>query len=140
MMFKRTPRPEPIPPALVALYIGAFVNRFGTFVAPFLVLYLTRSGFTVAQAGLVASVYGVGSLAASLVGGQLADPFGWRITIAGSMFVSALIMLALSQAGTLAFITLLSGCAGLASEMYRPAAGALIADLLPAERRRMGYA
>jgi MFS family permease len=53
---------------------------------PFLVLYLTRSGFTVAQAGLVASVYGVGSLAASLVSGQLADRFGRRITIAGSMF------------------------------------------------------
>jgi MFS family permease len=139
-MLKRIPQLEPIPRPLAALYVGAFVNRFGTFVVPFLVLYLTRSGFTIAQAGLAASAYGVGSLVASLVGGQLADRFGLRITIAGSMLASAFIMLALSQARALGLITLLSGCAGLAAEMYRPAAGALIAELLPAERRRMGYA
>jgi MFS family permease len=140
MALKRIPRPEPIPRALLALYVGAFVNRFGTFVVPFLVLYLARSGFTVAQAGLAASVYGLGSLAASAVGGPLADRFGRRGVIVGSMLTSALIMLALSQARALGLIIVLSGCAGVAAEMYRPAAGALVADLLPAERRTMGYA
>src|SRR6478609_10514228 len=84
------------------LFAGSFVNRFGSFVLPFLVLYLTRRGYTPAEAGVAISAYGVGSLGAAAVGGHLADRVGRRETIAASMFSSAAVMVALSQARGLA--------------------------------------
>ncbi|MGE5691649.1 MAG: MDR family MFS transporter, partial [Pseudomonadota bacterium] len=118
-----------LPPTAWVLFAGTFVNRFGSFVIVFLVLYLRDEGFSTPQAGLAVSAYGVGGLAASLVGGQLADRLGRRDAIALSMFASAAAMLALSQAHTLPTILVLAALAGLAAEAYRPASAALLTDL-----------
>src|SRR5947209_16654165 len=80
------------------LFFGTFLNKFGTFVLPFLAIYLTGLGYTMAQAGLAIGGYGIGTLAASLLGGYLADRLGRRKTIVLSMFSGALVMLCLSQA------------------------------------------
>lgn len=118
-----------LPPTAWVLFAGTFVNRFGSFVIVFLVLYLRDEGFSTPQAGLAVSAYGIGSMAASLVGGQLADRLGRRDAIALSMFASAAAMLALSQAHTLPTILVLAALAGLAAEAYRPASAALLTDL-----------
>src|ERR1700750_731021 len=81
-----------LPRAAWVIYAGTFVNRFGSFVLTFLVLVLTRRGFSPAQAGLAAAAYGVGSLGAGIVGGQLADRIGRRGTIVLSMFSSAAVL------------------------------------------------
>src|SRR3712207_2255695 len=60
---------------------------------------------------------------------------GRRNTIAASMVSAAVFTLALWRASTLALIYPLMFLLGTAAEMYRPASGALIADLLPAEQR-----
>jgi predicted MFS family arabinose efflux permease len=92
------------------LLVGSFVNRFGSFVLPFLALYLTHHrGYTAAQAGLALSAYGIGSVSAAAAGGVLADHLGRRGTIALSMYSSAVVMLALSQAGSLAATSLVIG-------------------------------
>ena len=119
-----------LPPAAWILLGGTFVNRFGTFVMPFLVLYLTRSGYSIAQAGLGVGAYGAGHVMASLLGGHLADRIGRRNTIVLSMFGSAAAMLALSQARGFAAILILACLAGTAAEMYRPASHALLVDLV----------
>ena len=64
------------------LFIGTFINRFGSFVMPFLAIYLTGEGYTAGQAGLAIAAYGAGGLIASLVGGHLADTIGRRHTMA----------------------------------------------------------
>lgn len=122
------------------LLAGSFVNRFGSFVLPFLALYLTHRGYTAAQAGLALSAYGVGSVSAAAAGGILADHVGRRGTIALSMYSSAAVMLALSQAGTLVAIVPLTALAGLTAESYRPASSALLADLVPQGRRVTAFA
>ena len=126
---KALPRPAWI------LFGGSFLNRFGSFVITFLVLYVTRQGYSPTQAGLVVASYGLGSLPAAAFGGFLADRFGRRETIALSMFGAAAAMVALSQAHSLTALFLLSALAGLAAELYRPASGALLADLVPSHRR-----
>src|SRR5947207_9232952 len=85
---------------------GCFLNKFGTFVIPFLALYMTRLGFSTTQAGLAIGAYGVGLLAASTLGGHLADTIGRRKTIVLSMFSAAVAMLLLSQARTFTSIVL----------------------------------
>ena len=117
------------------LFAGTFVNRLGTFVLPFITLYLTDNRFSAPQAGLAIGAYGFGGLIAQIVGGLLADRIGRRNAIALSMFSSGALTLALWQARSLALIVLLMFAIGTMAELHRPAASALIADLLPSEQR-----
>jgi MFS family permease len=124
-----------MPGSAWVLFAGSFVNRLGTFVLPFITLYLTRNGFSVPQAGLAIAAYGLGGLLSQIVGGLLADRIGRRNTIALSMLSTGALTLALWQAETLALIYPLMFGIGCMGELHRPAAGALIADLLPSEQR-----
>ena len=117
------------------LFAGTFVNRFGTFVMPFLAIYLTRRGYSEAQAGFAVSAYGAGHIIAAMAGGHLADRMGRRSTIALSMFASGVLMLALSQARTYPTIVLLTFLVGIGGELYRPAATALLGDIVTPEQR-----
>ena len=129
-----------MPPAAWVLFGGSFVNRLGSFVLIFLVIWLTEEGYSPAQAGAAVSSYGVGALVASLLGGYLADRIGRRNATAVSMFSAAATMLALSQAETLAVVLVLSALAGLTAELYRPASAALLADIVPPAGRLTAYA
>ncbi len=118
------------------LYLGAFVNRLGTFVLPFITLYLhNQRGYSVPQAGLGLAAYGLGAIAAQGVGGLLADRLGRRNTIVLSMVGGAALTLSLvwvtSLAGIIGIVLLL----GFVGELYRPASSALVADLVPPEGR-----
>jgi MFS family permease len=148
-----TPPPTPLTrePTLLAslralprpawiLCFGTFLNKFGAFVVPFLTLYLTSRGCTVGQAGLAISAYGVGNMAASLLGGHLADKLGRRKTIVLSMFSGAVVMMLLSQARSLPAIIALTALTGLTNEFYRPASTALLADLVPPGQRVTAFA
>ncbi|MDB6023552.1 MAG: Major facilitator transporter, partial [Pedosphaera sp.] len=128
-----------LPRPVWVLFFGTFLNKFGTFVIPFLALYLTSRGFSITQAGLAISAYGFGNFMASAVGGHLADTFGRRNTIVFSMFSVAVAMMLLSQATSFGTIIVFTALAGLTGEMYRPASAALLADLIPAGERVTAY-
>jgi len=128
-----------LPRPVWILFAGSFLNKFGTFVIPFLTIYLTRQGFTVGQAGLAIGAYGFGQLLAAISGGHLADTLGRRKTIVLSMFLVAVVMLVLSQARSLPAIILLTVLAGWTGECYRPASSALLADLVPPNARVTAY-
>jgi MFS family permease len=129
-----------LPGPVWILCAGSFVNRFGSFVAVFLVLYLREKGYSIAEAGFVVSLYGAGNVMAAAVGGLVADRLGRRNAIAISMFSSAATLLALSQADEIVLIGALTILAGLTGEMYRPASAALLADLVPAGQRLPAFA
>lgn len=129
-----------LPRGAWVLFFGTFLNKFGTFVLPFLAIYMTGLGYSLAQAGLAIASYGNGTLAASLLGGYLADRLGRRKTIVLSMFCGAAAMLSLSQARGLASIIGLAGLVGLTGELYRPASNALLADLVPSGQRVTAFA
>ena len=128
-----------MPRAAWILFAGTLINRFGNFVLPFLVLYLTRNGYTVAQAGLAIGAYGVGHLISAIAGGHLADRIGRRNTIAVSMFGSAVAMVALSQTRGFGAIVIVTCITGIFAELYRPAGAALISDLVPGGERVFAF-
>jgi MFS family permease len=117
------------------LFAGSFVNRLGTFVLPFLTLYLTRRGYSAPQAGLAIAGYGLGGIVSQAVGGLLADRVGRRNAITMSMFAAAGLTLILWRAANLAVIYPVMIGLGATAELYRPAAAALIADLVPSAQR-----
>ena len=122
------------------IFLGTFLNRFGTFVIPFLALHMGRLGYSAREAGLAIAAYGAGHLAASVVGGHLADTMGRRNTIVLSMFSGAASMLALSRADSLIAFILLAGLVGMTGEFYRPASSALLTDLTPEDKRVTAFA
>src|ERR1700761_5429194 len=61
------------------------VNRSGTMVIPFLTIYLTQPsmGYSIAQAGLVMGIFGLGAICGGFLGGRLTDRIGFhRIQLA----------------------------------------------------------
>ncbi|MDB6131564.1 MAG: Major facilitator transporter [Verrucomicrobiales bacterium] len=124
-----------LPRGVWIICAGTFLNKFGSFVVPFLTLYLTTKGFSLVNAGLAVGCYGIGNLFASILGGFLADRIGRRKTIVISMIAAGITMTLLGTAHQLWAIFALTALTGLASELYRPASSALIADLVPPENR-----
>jgi MFS family permease len=129
-----------MPRAAWVLFLGQFVNRLGTFVLPFMVLYLHSRGESPAVAGLALSAYGVGAVGAQIAGGLLTDRLGRRTTLSVSMLTAAGLTLSLLAADSLGAIIALMVLLGCAAEMYRPAATALITDVVPPERLVAAYA
>ncbi|GAA2168277.1 MDR family MFS transporter [Actinomadura napierensis] len=132
------PRVGGLPRTFWVLWAGSLLNRLGTMVEPFLGLYLTSArGLSLGQAGAVMAVLGAGSFGGQIAGGALADRLGRRVTLTGATVGTGAAMLALGNAHGIAMITVAALVLGLLLDMYRPAAQAMVADIIsPAERPR----
>ena len=125
-----------LPRPFWVLWCGILINRMGTFVVPFLAIYLTQvRGFSIAQAGMVASLYGVGSSIAAPVGGYLADHLGRRIVMVGALTLGGACMIGLGFAHGLATIAPATFVVALVSDMYRPGVQAALSDIVPPRDR-----
>ncbi len=122
------------------LWAGTLVNRLGMFAEPFLALYLSRSRhMSLTEVGMVLAAYGAGSVVSQPIGGTLADRIGRRVTLTAGMLANAVALLGLGYARGLAALTVASVVAGLSVDLYRPAASARVADLVPAADRTRAY-
>ncbi|WP_405582909.1 MDR family MFS transporter [Streptomyces sp. NBC_01190] len=123
------------------LWSSTLVNRLGTFVFPFLTLYLTvRRGYSATEAGLVLSLYGVGSAAGVLLGGELTDRVGRRSTMVWAQVATAAATAALGLVTQAAAIAALVLAVGVAAAVSRPAVSAMISDLMPPADRLRAFA
>ncbi len=131
---------EGLPPAYFLIWIGTLINRLGGFVIPFLTLYLTtQRAIPVSQAALMVSLFGAGSFISQLSGGELTDRLGRRPVMLMSFFVTPIFMIALGLARDIALISISTFIVGFFTDLYRPAVGAAIADLVAPEARTRGY-
>ncbi|WP_241759623.1 MDR family MFS transporter [Pyxidicoccus parkwayensis] len=129
-----------LPRTYWVLWTGTLVNRLGSFVVPFLALYLTRErGYSVAEAGLVVSLHGAGTVVAGPLGGTLADRIGRRLTLAGGLWLGACGMLFLGFAREPFWIAVAAFTLGILGELYRPAVSAAVADVVPPLDRARAY-
>jgi MFS family permease len=129
-----------LPAPFWVLFAGTFINRFGTFVFPFLALYLTRNGYTPSQAGAAIATFGAGACAGNIFGGWLSDHIGRRNTITVATLAAAVAMIALSQADNFVAIVVTILAAGFTNAIYHPASSALVADVVPPDLRLRAYA
>jgi MFS family permease len=131
---------EGLPPTYWLIWIGTLINRLGGFVIPFLTLYLTaQRAIPVSQAALMVSFFGAGSFLAQLSGGELTDRLGRRPVMLMSFFITPIFMITLGLARDLALISICTFMVGFFTDLYRPAVGAAIADLVPPESRTRAY-
>lgn len=131
----RFPRPVRL------LIFGTLVNKLGTFILPYLALVLLRD-FHLAEgaAAKLLFAYGAGSLVSILVGGVLTDQLGRRRTLLLSLFGSGLLAVAMGAAPSARLFVPLLVAFGFVGDLYRPAASAVIGDLLPSSERASGFA
>ncbi|MEU8199125.1 MFS transporter [Microbispora amethystogenes] len=123
-----------LPPPVLALLCGTAVNRMGSFVSLFLVLYVTGLGFRPAEAGGALTAFGLGSIAGVVAGGAATDRFGARNVIVTSMALSGV------GVGTVGFVTGylpllgISLAIGAVTQLYRPASTTMLSELTPPRR------
>jgi len=131
---------EGLPPAYWLIWTGTLINRLGGFVIPFLTLYLTaQRSISISQATLMVSFFGAGSFLAQLSGGELTDRLGRRPVMLMSFFITPVFMIALGLARDLVLISISTFMVGFFTDLYRPAVGAAIADLVSPEARTRAY-
>lgn len=99
-----------------------------------------RRGYSASYAGLVASLFGLGSAIAALVGGVLADRIGRRPTLLAAQLLTAASTATLGFADGQLMIASVAFLVGLSSNASRPAGAAIIADLVPEKDRVRAYA
>ncbi len=122
------------------LLAGLLVNRAGGFVVPLLSIYLTTvRQLTLVEAGTIVSLYGLGSMGGTTLGGVLADRWGRRATLLLAQGLGAALMLALGQARTVPQLAACTFLLGLAFDMFRPASQALVADVVAPEYRMKAF-
>jgi predicted MFS family arabinose efflux permease len=104
----KSERPVRLGRGFWVLCAGAFINRAGTMVVPFMTLYLVSArGFSIVVAGETLAGFGGGALVAPLIGGALADRVGRRVTLLGGTLATAATMVALAYARLTALIVVL---------------------------------
>jgi MFS family permease len=118
-----------------------FIDVIGnTLLMPFFALYVTQKfdvGMT--QAGIILATNSIAGMVGSTLGGAMADRFGRRGIILFGLVVSALSGLTLGFVDKFYMFYGLSVFVGLMSSAAQPAHQAMIADILPPEKRAEGF-
>ncbi len=123
------------------IWFGTIVNRIGSLVGLFLAVFLAgERGFSSRQTAVLLLLWGAGSVLGRLAGGVAADALGRARTLSASMLLTAVSYVALLPSWDLLVTGLLLFTAGAATDAYRPAVNALVADLVPREDRLQAYA
>ncbi|SHK38758.1 Predicted arabinose efflux permease, MFS family [Epilithonimonas mollis] len=104
------------------LSIVMLINRSGSMVLPFLGVYMTdHLKFSLENAGIVLSFYGIGSVIGSWLGGFLTDKFGEYYIQTWSLFLSAPIFLIIPLFPNVEMMAVLIFLQSTISDTFRPA-------------------
>lgn len=118
-----------------------FIDRLGGFMLyPFFALYLTQKfSIGMSTVGLIFAIFSVSGMVGSALGGAIADRMGRKVVIICSLILSSLSALGMGFAPTIGIFIAVVAIVGTLSSIGNPAHEAVVADLLPEEKRAEGY-
>ncbi len=129
-----------LPREIWVLCVATLVNRMGTMVLPFLILYLTRElHYSVKQAGFVLSLYGASALVIAPISGWLSDRLGAVRVMPISLFLSGITLLIFPLAQKLPAIVAATLILAVFSEAFRPANMAALGGLTTPEQKKAAF-
>jgi MFS family permease len=129
------------PRAFWMVVIVNFIDRLGTsLLLPFFALYMTRR-FNVGMetAGALFAIWTISSFIGSFPGGALTDRLGRKGMIMLGLVATSLSHLALGLVDTVTLFFIFGSIAGIFTDIASPAYQAVVADLLPEQKRSQGY-
>jgi MFS family permease len=130
-----------LPREIWILFAATLVNRCGTMVLPFLVLYLTRElKISASHAALALTVYGIAALLTMPVSGWLTDRFGSLFVMRGSLLLSGIMLFLFPLAHHFAAILVITFAFAILNESVRPPSLALVSELVKPAQRKQAFA
>ena len=124
-----------------SLVVITFIDRIGgALLFPFFALYLTgRFDVGMADVGVLFATFSLSSFAGSAIGGALTDRFGRKRIIIFGLFASSMSSLAMGVANSFQMFFVLAIFVGILADVSGPAHQAMVADILPEDKRADGY-
>ncbi len=130
-----------LPREIWILCAATLVNRSGTMVLSFLVLYVTRTlGVSPPRAALALTVYGVAALLAMPLAGHLADRIGPLPIMKASLFLTGALLLLFPLAKSYAAILMMTFGFAVLNESVRPASLSMVSSMVVPSQRKAAFA
>lgn len=108
---------------------------------PFLMIYVSKTlSLPMSKAASLITINASAGLVSTLIAGSIADRFGRKLVMTVSLLSNGIIYLFLPQANSYAAFAILMLLAGISNPLYAVGADAMLADLLPVDKRNDGYA
>ena len=133
---------ESYPPQVWLLFWGTLVSTSGmSMIWPFLVVYISEElALPLTTVTSLIALNSIMSLLTSFLAGSITDRIGRKWAMVISLSVNGLAFLGMVPASTYLHYALLMAVRGAFQPLYRVGADAMLADLVPAEKRADAYA
>lgn len=129
-----------LPKEMYVLFIARVITAFGTFVMPFLSLFMTvRLGLSKETAGLYVTLASISYIPGSLIGGKLSDMYSKKNVLIGAQALSAFCILGVvfTEISFLKIFLIILSSVFIAASY--PAVDALVAEFTPDAQRKSAY-
>jgi MFS family permease len=123
------------------LFWGMLLSTVGSsMIWPFLMVYASeRLHLPLTQTATLVTINSTASLIMTFAAGQITDRAGRKMVMVVSLISNAVVYLFLSHAGTYTQFAILMVMLGASNPLYRVGADAMLADLIPPEKRADAY-
>jgi MFS family permease len=130
------------PPQFWLMVFGIFISTAGaSMIGPFLIIYASQKlGLPLSTVATLITINAGTGLFSSFIAGSLADKVGRKIIMTVSLLTNGFIYLFMMRAETYAAFAFLMFLTGLCNPLYQVGADAMLADLIPKEKRTDAYA
>lgn len=129
-----------LPKSIYVIFFAQIINRFGDFVVPFLSLFLVKKlGLSYQSAGVAVMLSSLSAIPGSFVGGKIADHLGRKKSYAFFQLSAALSLFFCAFLEKPQIIIVFVCMSSFFNGGVRPIISAIITDVLPAEKRKMGF-
>lgn len=120
---------------------GQLLTGIGNFmIMPFMAIYLnSKVGGDVSRVGIIMSLGPIGSLIGSLIGGYIADRFGRKPVMFFSLLGASVSLFLFIFAQTTLYFSVINLSQGFFNSLFRPAADAMVSDIMTEEERQEAY-
>ena len=123
------------------LSVVVLINRCGYMAVPFMSMYITQSLHrSISDAGLVITLFGVGSVLGAMAAGFLTDKIGFRPVQVASLIISGFLFVLFAHVNDFDVLCLLTVVLSFFVEAFKPANNAAIASYSSRENMTRSYA
>lgn len=131
-----------LPGKFWTLVSASFIDRLGgALIFPFFALYITQHfnvGMT--EVGTLLALFSISSMFGGVIGGALTDKYGRKKLIIFSLIMSASSTVLMGLVNDLHVFYILAVLVGILADTGGPAHQAMVADLVPEDKRSQGFA
>jgi MFS family permease len=129
-----------LPKSIYIIFLAQVTNRFGGFVIPFLTLFLVKKmGLNFESAGFAVMLTALSSIPGSFAGGIIADHIGRKKSYIFFQLTAGCFLFFCAFVSNPQILIALVCISSFFNGGVRPIMSAIITDVLPAEKRQIGF-